>query len=74
MIQIGTIWAVYTGDLNQDGFVDPFDYPAYDSNNQNGVSVVYINTDMNGDGFVDPFDYPVFDSNNQNGVAAIIPN
>ncbi|MEP7166230.1 MAG: putative Ig domain-containing protein, partial [Ferruginibacter sp.] len=67
------VWAFYTGDLNQDGFVDVSDYPDFDNDNLGGVSGVYANTDMNGDGFVDVSDYPVFDNNNLTGVASIHP-
>jgi hypothetical protein len=67
------IWAFYTGDLNQDDFIDGNDFPAYDSDSFNGVSGVYIATDMNGDGFVDGNDFPVFDVNSFNGVSAVHP-
>jgi hypothetical protein len=67
------IWAFYTGDLNQDEFIDPFDFADYDADSQNGVNGVYVPTDFNGDGFVDPFDFQVFDENSQNGVVSIHP-
>ena len=73
MIQIGAVWALYTGDINQDEFIDGFDYPAFDNDNLSGVTGVYSTTDMNGDGFVDGFDYPVFDNNNINGIESIHP-
>ena len=64
---------MFTGDINQDEFVDPNDYPYFDIDNSNGVSGVYVNTDLNGDGFVDPNDYPYFDLNNSSGVSSIHP-
>jgi PKD repeat protein len=67
------IWSIYTGDLNNDQFIDIFDFPEYDSDNQNFVSGVYVATDFNGDGFVDIFDFPVYDANNQNFVMTIKP-
>jgi uncharacterized protein YjdB len=73
MKQVGSVWVMYTGDLNQDEFIDGFDYPAFDNDNLNGVNGVYVGTDMNGDGFVDGFDYPVFDNNNLNGIQSIHP-
>ena len=73
MIQIGAVWAIYTGDLNQDEFIDVFDYPAFDIDNLAGVNGVYSATDMNGDGFVDVFDYPLFENNNLNGIESIHP-
>jgi hypothetical protein len=67
------VWAIYTGDLNQDDFIDSFDFPIFDLDASNGVAGVYVATDMNGDGFVDSFDYPVFDSNSFNGISASYP-
>ena len=67
------IFALYSGDINQDGFIDSFDFPALDTDIFNGVSGVYTNTDLNGDGFVDSFDFPVFDFNSYNGVSVIKP-
>src|SRR5205085_12579454 len=73
MIHIGTIWAIYTGDLNQDEFIDSNDYSWFDADNFNGVSGVYTGTDRNGDGFVDANDFPLFDINNLNGIHSIHP-
>jgi hypothetical protein len=67
------VFAIFTGDINQDGFVDSFDFPALDTDIFNGVSGVYVNTDLNGDGFVDSFDFPLFDANSFNGVSAMTP-
>ncbi len=67
------IFAFYTGDINQDGYIDGFDYPMFDDDAQNNVSGVYVATDLNGDGYVDGFDYPVFDANSQNNVSLITP-
>ena len=73
MIQIGGIWAFYTGDINQDEFIDAGDYSPFDNDNLNGVAGVYVATDMNGDGFVDAGDYAIFDNNNLNGIQSIHP-
>ena len=74
MVEVETgVWAIYTGDLNQDDFIDSFDFPIFDLDATNGVAGVYVATDMNGDGFVDPFDFPVFDVNSFNGVLAVYP-
>jgi hypothetical protein len=67
------IWSLYTGDINQDEFIDIFDFPEYDSDNQNFINSVYAATDLNGDGFVDIFDFPVFDVNNQNFIMSLHP-
>ncbi len=68
-----SIWAIYNGDINQDGYIDGFDYPMFDNDAQNNVNGVYATTDLNGDGYVDGFDYPVFDSNNQSNVGILKP-
>ncbi len=67
------VWAFFTGDLNQDDFIDGNDFPAFDTDSFNGVNSVYVATDMNGDGFVDGNDFPVFDNNSFNGVSSIHP-
>ncbi len=71
-VQAG-IWAFFTGDLNQDDFIDGNDFPAFDADSFNGVNSVYVATDMNGDGFVDGNDFPVFDNNSFNGVSSVHP-
>ena len=67
------VFAFFSGDINQDGFVDSFDFPALDTDIFNGVSSAYVNTDLNGDGFVDSFDFPIFDVNSFNGVSMMMP-
>jgi len=67
------IYSFYTGDLNQDEFIDIFDFPQYDIDNQSFVAFVYAATDFNGDGFVDIFDFPVYDNNNQNFIFSLHP-
>lgn len=73
MIQIDSVWEMYTGDFNQDGFIDANDFAAYDIDASVGVSGEYVETDFNGDGFVDGNDFPIFDVNSQNGVHTIHP-
>ena len=69
------VWAIYTGDLNHDDFIDGSDFPLYDSESASGglFDGTYTATDMNGDGFVDGSDFPVFDGNSANGVTAVHP-
>ena len=66
------IWGMYTGDINQDDFIDGNDFPQYDSESASGglYDGTYTATDMNGDGFVDGNDFPVFDGNSSIGVSA----
>ncbi len=67
------VWAIFTGDLNQDEYIDGFDYPIYDAEVQQNISYEYTVSDMNGDGYVDGFDYPIYDSNVQQNVSSLHP-
>jgi len=74
-VLVDGVYAMYSGDFNQDGFVDIFDFPVYDAANQSGGAYdgTYVVTDLNGDGFVDIFDFPIYDANNQGNVQAVLP-
>ena len=69
------VWAFFTGDINQDDFIDGNDFPQYDTESASGglYDGTYTPTDMNGDGFVDGNDFPVFDNNSSNFITAIYP-
>ena len=69
------VWAIYTGDLNHDDFIDGSDFPLYDAESASGglFDGTYTATDMNGDGFVDGSDFPVFDLNSSNGASSSHP-
>lgn len=68
------VYGLFSGDFNQDGYIDIFDYPIYDVVNLNGTgNFVYTVTDLNGDGYVDIFDYPIYDQNSNSGVTTIAP-
>jgi hypothetical protein len=76
MIMLGSgVYGIYSGDFNQDGYVDIFDFPSYDGVNQSGgtLDFTYEVTDLNGDGYIDIFDFPIYDQNNQGGVQSILP-
>jgi hypothetical protein len=62
------VFAIYSGDINQDGAVDFNDYPSIDLENLLGSYPVYLPTDFNGDGVTDFNDYPIIDSNNLSGL------
>ncbi|MBL7772728.1 MAG: peptidoglycan DD-metalloendopeptidase family protein [Chitinophagaceae bacterium] len=66
------IWALYSGDINQDGAIDAFDYLIQDPDIIAGASG-YLSTDLNGDGIVDVFDYLVMEPNLTEGIGAITP-
>ena len=65
-------FGLYSGDMNQDEFIDPFDYGIYSDDNNN-FAYGYYATDLNGDGFVDPFDYAIYNENNNNFVMSSHP-
>ena len=69
------IWAFYTGDINQDEYIDGNDFPQYDFESASGglFDGTYTPTDINGDGFVDGNDFPVFDINSFNAISSIHP-
>ena len=61
-------WAMYGGDSNQDGYVDPLDMSLIDQDSFNYVSGAGLITDINGDHFVDPLDMSIADQNSFNYV------
>lgn len=72
-IQVGPgAWAIYSGDITQDGVVDAFDYLLLDPDIIAGNSGYYT-TDLTGDGSVDAFDYLILDPNLILGVGASAP-
>jgi hypothetical protein len=60
MKQVGSVYVIYGGDANQDGFVNPTDYTIFKT--QFGLSD-YKAADFNGDGFVDGYDTPIIYNN-----------
>lgn len=56
------IWAIYSGDISQDGAIDAFDYLLLEPDIIDG-NFGYLLSDLNGDGVVDTFDYLVMESN-----------
>lgn len=66
------VYALYSGDMNQDGAIYAFDYVVIDPDISNGSSG-YLSTDLNGDGSVDAFDYVILDPNIYSGIGASTP-
>jgi hypothetical protein len=53
MKQVGSLWVLYSGDINQDGVIDALDRSAcWNDRNLSG----YYSSDLNGDGVVDALD------------------
>lgn len=67
-----TRFAVYSGDVNQDGSVDASDVSEIDNDASNFVSG-YVVTDITGDRFVDGSDFSIADNNAANFVGSVTP-
>ncbi|MEO8210468.1 MAG: dockerin type I domain-containing protein, partial [bacterium] len=65
-------FAIYNGDVNQDGIVEVTDMSMIDNDALNLVSG-YLSTDVNGDNFVDITDLAIADNNVFYIVSRIIP-
>jgi hypothetical protein len=71
LIQVGSKWCIYSGDVNQDGGIDIFDLSPTDNDNVAGGTPGVpsgLPTDVNGDGGTDIFDLSIIDNNNSRGV------
>jgi hypothetical protein len=66
------VYAIYVGDVNQDGLVDGSDMSDTENDNNN-FSSGYVITDVNGDGLVDGSDMSLVESANNNFVTEIAP-
>jgi hypothetical protein len=66
------VWALYSGDLNQDDFMDLSDYTNWESD-YNASNIGYYATDINGDGFVDLSDYTIWESNYNGSIFSSHP-
>jgi len=66
------IFAMYSGDVNQDGAIDGSDFLDIDPSIQSGDGG-YMVGDLNGDGAVDGSDFLVLDPNIQSGIGASTP-
>ncbi|MBI2416573.1 MAG: hypothetical protein HYV28_01465 [Ignavibacteriales bacterium] len=72
LVQMGSNWCIYSGDVNQDGFVDFTDLTLIDNDAYN-FSAGYLSTDLNGDLFIDFTDLTLCDNNAYNFVGVIAP-
>ena len=75
MTQVNTSpvrFAIYSGDVNQDGTIDASDVSSVDNDAFNSLSG-YVNTDVTGDDFVDAGDVSIVDNNAFNAVSVITP-
>ncbi len=65
-------FAIYSGDINQDGTVDASDLSDTDNDALNSLSG-YVRTDVTGDDFVDAGDVSIVDNNAINSISLIRP-
>ena len=75
LVQVNTgpvRFALYGGDVNQDGIIDASDVSTVDNDAYNSLSG-YVTSDLNGDDFVDASDLGVVDNNAYNSVSVITP-
>ena len=72
LIQIGTKWCLFSGDVNQDNNVNLLDLIAVDNDNTNIVTG-YVNTDVNGDNVVNLQDLIIVDNNNTAIITRVAP-
>ncbi len=68
------VYAMLSGDCNQDGYVDPLDLSLVDQDSFNYASGSAVQTDVNGDQFVDPLDLSIVDQNSFNYVGIQRPS
>ena len=61
------IFAIYSGDINQDGNINLSDFDFWDDDNTN-FRFGYLSSDLNGDGNVNLSDFDFWDANNSNFV------
>ncbi|MBV6477708.1 MAG: hypothetical protein HGGPFJEG_00452 [Ignavibacteria bacterium] len=66
----GTKYCIFSGDINQDGFIDASDVSIIENDVYNFVTG-YVNSDLNGDGFVDGSDYAFVDNNAFNFISEV---
>jgi len=66
------VFAIYSGDINQDGNVDLIDFPIWAVDNNN-FAFGYLVTDLNGDGNTDLIDFPIWAVNNSAFIGVMRP-
>ncbi|MEO8209343.1 MAG: hypothetical protein ABI840_02190, partial [bacterium] len=69
----GSVWCIYSGDVNQDGSIDLDDLSIIDNDIYNFVIGQYTISDLNGDYLTDISDYAIADNNALNFVSVMRP-
>ena len=73
LVQVGSKWCIYSGDVNQDGLCDSGDILLIDNDYTNYLFGPGLVTDVNGDGVVDSGDILITDNNYTNYIFAAKP-
>ena len=73
MVFKGSVWCIYSGDVDQDGSIDGTDTQIIDNDAYNFVTGMSYVSDLNGDYFVDGTDMLICDNNVTNFVSTVRP-
>ena len=65
-------FAIYSGDVNQDGTIDASDLSSVDNDATSGISG-YVKTDVTGDDYVDAGDMSIVENNAAAGIYMVTP-
>ncbi|MEJ5263659.1 MAG: hypothetical protein WHT45_13320, partial [Ignavibacterium sp.] len=65
-------WCIYSGDVNQDGFINSTDVSLIFNSNSLG-ELGYLSTDLNNDSFTEIFDLIIVFNNSSAGIQKITP-
>jgi hypothetical protein len=66
------VFGFYSGDINQDGFIEGGDFP-FLFNDSDNFFEGFQTTDLNGDGFVEGADFPYLFNNSDNFIEVLRP-
>jgi dienelactone hydrolase len=69
-LNVGGVYVIFGGDVNQDGVIDTADMTPIDNDSANYASG-YLNTDVNGDGHIDTADMTMVDNNAAGYVGSV---
>lgn len=72
LVLVNGVWCLYSGDVNQDQFIDVTDL-ALISEDAGNLVTGYVATDVNGDDIVDATDVSIVDNNSYYFVQSITP-
>lgn len=66
------IWALYNGDINQNGTIENSDFSLWESD-ANSFKSGFLVTDLNGDGSIENFDFSNWELNSDNFISEMKP-